>query len=249
MFGWRPRGFPSSGGAMPKTCPGVPAPPGGPKQPTPTCSPSPNPSQIPSPPPGRPGCRGPAQPGVVQPVRLSDLFYSELPTADLGFLFREARVTYLPTGRASDGTGTILSYRVPDAQTLLISDVEFYAQTPNPALPGDILTVDERKLTGFIGAQILVDDRSPFDIYTTVDMPQAEFAGAQPFLGSAFTRFGKVVGGSDRQPHFFLRAREGQTVRLAYTVVNVPVTPVGHIGAVMRGYVVPSAILTAKTSS
>jgi hypothetical protein len=73
--------------------------------------------------------------------------------------------------------------------------------------------------------------------------------GFNDFMGSAFTYFGHVFGGANRQPHLFLRAREGQTVRLAYSVVNPPAIPVATIGAVVRGYVIPSAILSAKTAS
>lgn len=182
-------------------------------------------------------------------TRLVDLFYSEIPTGDVNYFFREGRVAFNPSARADDGSGTIVSYRVQEAQTLVISDVEFYAQQPNPAVVGDQLAIEPRQLTGYVGVHVLVDDRSPLDLYSEIQMPAAEFAGAVPLIGSAFSWFGKVFGGADRQPHVFFRAREGQTVRLAYTVVNAPVVPVGNIGALVRGYVIPSAILAAKTAS
>jgi hypothetical protein len=200
-----------------------------------------------------PGPTALAQPSLHAPAstlsraRLVDVFFSQIPTADVNYFFRDARVSYTAGARADDGSGDILSYRVPDAQTLVISDVEFYAQEANPTLPGDQLTIEARRLTGFVGAHVLIDDRSPLDLYSLIDM--TDIAGAQNFMASAFAYFGHVFGGSNRQPHFFLRAREGQTVRLAYSVVNPPAISVDNIGAVVRGYVIPSAILAAKTAS
>jgi hypothetical protein len=276
MWNWRNRGFPQLGGggrpAWPaasappaptrdSTCdppsnnPGVCLPQPPPKWPPPPCPPKPCKPTASAHTPTPPGPHAPAtssplpQAPALTRSRLVDLFFSEIPTPDVSYFFREGRVAYTPGSSASDGSGNILSYRVPDAQTLLVSDVEFYAHQPNPAQPGDQLTIDPRRLTGFVGVHVLVDDRSPLDIYSLIQMPQAEFSGAQDFMGSAYSFFGHVLGGADRQPHLYLRAREGQTLRLAYTVVNAPNVPVANIGAVVRGYVIPSAILAAKTAS
>jgi hypothetical protein len=264
MWGWRNRGYPSLGGGRPTwpppspttptptPCSAPPSQPGcalpqpPPKWPVP-CPPKPCAPSPPKPTPTPPGPT-PTPPSAITRTRLVDLFYSEMPTGEVSYFFREARVGFNPSGRADDGTGTILSYRVQEAQTLVISDVEFYAQRPNPAVTGDQLSIEPRQLTGFVGLHVLVDDRSPLDLYTEIQLPPAEFPGTQPFLGSAFSWFGKVFGGADRQPHVFIRAREGQTLRLAYTVVNTPNVTVGDIGALVRGYVIPSAILTAKTA-
>jgi hypothetical protein len=277
MWNWRNRGFPQLGGGGRPAWPAASAPPAPtrdssctptsngpgycdpppppPKWPPPPCPPKPCTPKAPTPTPTPPGPHAPAsssplpQAPALTRARLVDLFFSEIPTSDVSYFFREGRVAYTPGASATDGSGNILSYRVPDAQTLLISDVEFYAQAPNPAVVGDQITLDPRRLTGFVGVHILVDDRSPLDLYSLIQMPQAEFSGTQDFMGSAFSYLGHVLGGAERQPHVFLRAREGQTVRLAYTVANAPTAPVTNIGAVVRGYVIPSTILAAKTAS
>jgi len=181
-------------------------------------------------------------------TRLVDTLYSDLPSGEVSYLFREARARFLPIARAEDGTGTILSLQVGSAQTLLISDVEFYAQAPNPLLPGDQLAIEARQLAGYLTLHLLVDDRAPFDLYAELDAPVGT-ASPQSVQGSVFNSLGKVIGGAERQPHLFIRAREGQTVRLGYSVVNAPAIPVAHVGAMLRGYVVPTAIFASKTTS
>jgi hypothetical protein len=230
-------------------------PPPAPKWPPLPAPPRPAKPTVVAPTPTPPGPTAPATHSPHSPApalsrsRLVDVFYSQIPTADVNYFFRDARVAFTPGARADDGSGDILSYRVPDAQTLVISDVEFYAQEPNPTVVGDQLTIDARRLTGFVGVHVLIDDRSPLDLYSAIQLPQAEFSGAHDFMGSAFAYLGHVFGGAERQPHLFLRAREGQTLRLAYTVANPPNIPVANIGAAVRGYVIPSAILAAKTAS
>lgn len=206
---------------------------------SPPCPPMPQPSPSPAPPPV-----GPAPTSV----RIVDALYGDVPGAEVTFLERDARVPFSATGLASDGSGNILSYVVPAGQTLLISDVEFYAQRPNPLIAGDQLAVDGRQLQGYLGLHFLVDDRSPTDLYADVDPPKGA-VDARPVRGSVFSAFGKVIGGTDRQPRVYLRAREGQTVRLAYSVVRAPVIVVDHIGAALRGYLVPTTIFAAKTAS
>lgn len=266
MWNWPKRGFPllptgarpswpaATSMPAPTRLPCGPAPSDGacgnpqqPKWPVP-CPPAPCTPQPPAPTPTPPGPI-PYPPIPITRTRLVDQFYAEIPTGEISFFFREGRVPFNQFARADDGSGTILSYRVPDAQTLVISDVEFYAQRANPSIPGDQLAVEPRQVTGFVGLQVLVDDRSPLDLYTQIEMPQSEFPNTVSLVGSAFSWLGKVFGGADRQPHVLFRAREGQTVRLAYTVVNVPSVSVSNIGAVVRGYVVPSAIFAAKTAS
>ncbi len=181
-------------------------------------------------------------------ARLVDTLYSDLPSGEVSYLSREARGRFRPTAQAADGSGTILSLEVGSAQTLLISDVEFYAQTPDPLFPGNQLPIEARQLAGYVTLHLLIDDRAPFDIYAELDAPVGA-PNQQTIQGSVFTSLGKVIGGTDRQPHMFIRAREGQTVRLAYTVVNSPTLPIDHVGAMIRGYVVPTAIFASKTAS
>lgn len=204
-----------------------------------TCPPVPQPSPSPSPPP-----TGPA----AVAVRIVDALYGDLTGSEVAFVEREARVPFSTIAALSDGSGNILSYVVPPGQTLLISDVTFHAQRPNPLLPGDQLAVDERQLEGYVALHVVVDDRSAIDRYAQIDAPTGA-VDQSPLRGSIYSMLGTVIGGADRQPHAFLRAREGQTVRLGYTVVRNPVIAVDHIGASLRGYLVPSAICTAKSAS
>jgi hypothetical protein len=172
-------------------------------------------------------------------ARLVDSFYAAIPTAEVSYLFREVRKHFAQDARAEDGSGTLLSYVVPAGQTLLISDVEFFAQAHSQE------EIEARRLAGYVSLHFLVDDRAPLDVYTEISAPQGQLGDAAK--GSGFASLGHAFGGPGRQPFVTFRAREGQTVRLAYTTLRPPDIAVDEIGAALRGYIVPSALLAAKT--
>jgi len=233
--------FPRGGGGFGWGDPfGGAAGPGG-VQPALPCAPAPT-APVPAQPPPAPSMIS------ATSVRIVDALYSDVPTAEVTFLQREGRVPFSPNGAASDGTGNVLVYTVPQNQTLLISGVEFYAQRPNPLVAGDQLAVDPRQLAGYVALHLIVDDRAPMDLYAEIDAPKGAI-DTSPLKGSIFSTLGNVVGGADGLPRQYLRARDGQTVRLAYTAVRQPVIVVDHLGALLKGYLIPSAIFDAKTSS
>ena len=44
----------------------------------------------------------------------------------------QQRVAFEPGATLQNGTGTLVTFVVPSGQTLLISEIEFYASRPNP---------------------------------------------------------------------------------------------------------------------
>jgi len=250
MWG-RPRGFAATGRAVStaarqtKVRPSASAPPApAPATPAVVAQASPLVSSV-----AIPACAAPPPAPCALPasaVRVVDALYSEIPGAEVGIVHREARVPFTAAARAEDGSGDILSVTVPSAQTLLISDVEFYAQGPSASIPGDQVTLDDAQLAGYVAAYLLVDNRSPLDLYSEIDAP-AKTNDQRPIKASAFSKLGPVLGGSGRQPHVYLRVNAGQTVRLSFACFRSPAVAVDHIGAILRGYLVPTAILAAKT--
>jgi hypothetical protein len=172
---------------------------------------------------------------------LVDGFYSDLPPDEVAFLQREARVAFNANARMDETSGDILEFDVPSARTLVVTGLEFYA---DPQDGGQPLVADA--LRGYIAAALLFDGRVPFDLLSTMDVPAGSPDPSGIVSGSSFTTLGRVIGPDVTGPHFVLRAREGTSVRAAYSVIRSFPLPIGHIGAILRGFVVPSALLEKK---
>jgi len=182
-------------------------------------------------------------------VRVVEGLYAQVPPAEATLFQREAMVPFNLAARGADDSGTIFSFVVPSGQTLLLTDAEFSALRANPITPGDQLGVEPRQLAGYVALHLFVDERSPIDLYSEIVLPTGAAPGVDPIRGSFFSAFGSVIGGAARQPFGVLRVREGQSLRLAYTVARAPVIGVDTIGALARGFLVPTAIAAAKTAS
>src|SRR5262249_61344418 len=97
-------------------------------------------------------------------------------------------------------------------------------------------------LRGSLAFAFTFDDRVPFDSYTAIEAPGATPDPSGIVRGSFFSSVGEAIGGPAETRHFALRAREGTVVRAAYAVLRAPATPPGHVGAIVRGFMVPTAV-------
>ena len=202
------------------------------------------------PPAGMGGCppQGPScspNPNKRQTV-LVDGFYSALPPEEVSFVQREARVPFSQNVRIEDGSGEVVKLEVPAGRTLLVSSLDLYADPPHGA--GTRFRAGD--LRGFLAFALLFDGRSPFDLFSEIDVPTptpTPDPGAGVVRGSYFSTLGRVFGDSAEAPFVPLRAREGSCVRASYAVLRPPLVSVGHIGAILRGFLIPSALLDKKS--
>src|SRR5262249_30114280 len=168
-----------------------------------------------------------------------DGFYGDLPPGEVLFVRREVRVPFASNARIDDTSGDILRLTVPAAQTLVVTGVEFYADGPDSA---GAPPPPAGSLRGSLAFAFTFDDRVPLDAYTAIDAPGATPDPTGVVRGSFFSSTGQALGGPAETWHFALRAREGMVVRAAYAVLRAPATPPGHVGAIVRGFMVPTAV-------
>ena len=193
----------------------------------------------------KPDCPPAAIPCTPNPAQrdadLIDGFYSALLPQEATVLYREARVPFASTARL-DGTGDIVRFDVPAGQTLILTGLDFYADAPD----GSTYRFEDGDLRGYLAFALMFDGRAPFDIYSEIDIPGAPPDPSSAVRGSFFGGLGRALGRAGDSPFVTLRAREGTAVRGCYAVLRQPPLAVGHIGAIVRGFLVPSAVLDKK---
>jgi hypothetical protein len=203
-----------------------------------------------------PPAAAPCDPAPQQPVavcapdptrrtaQLVDGFYSMLPPDEVSFLERNYRVAFNSSARIEDGSGDILQFDVPATQTFIVTGLDLYADAPD----GVAMRFRDGDLRGSLAFALLVDGRVPMDLYSSVDIPTAPPDPSGAVRGSYFSGLGRALGRAGDSPFVRLRAREGAQVRVSYAVLRQPQTPVGHVGAILRGFVLPSALLDKNSA-
>jgi len=174
----------------------------------------------------------------LTPVRLTQGFLSQLPTAGLSHLAR-VFTRYWNPSTVKGATVTLTGETVPEGLVWVLTDVDFFATAPKPTLAGTLTYLSESDLAGIFRFDLNFTGNSPMQLGGTFRNPNAG-TSIVTTVQSGWTDLRSEFG-TKRSPGFALVAQSGSVIQVSIRADSVPKFPITTVGTNIHGFVIPVA--------